>query len=143
MSPAAGWKACCNGFPNNARDVHVQPAWRRNSTDTSRMSTKTKTLDVTIMGRSYKVACADDEREGLLAAVAHLDGKMGEIKTGGKVASAERIAVMAALNIAHELLQLRADTPAGDGFDFEGLKRRMNSMQAMLDEVLVPQERLL
>lgn len=107
------------------------------------MSTRPKTLDVTIMGRNYKVACADEERAGLLAAVAHLDEKMGEIKSAGKVASAERIAVMAALNIAHELLQLRAAAPARDGFDFEGLKRRMNSMQAMLDEVLVPQERLL
>ncbi|MBM3347818.1 MAG: cell division protein ZapA [Betaproteobacteria bacterium] len=107
------------------------------------MSTKAKTLDVTIMGRNYRVACAEEEREGLLAAVAHLDEKMVQIKTAGKVASAERIAVMAALNIAHELLQLRADKTPRDGFDFEGLKRRMNSMQAMLDEVLVPQERLL
>ena len=62
------------------------------------MSTKPKTLDVTIMGRNYKVACADEEREGLLAAVTHLDDKMNEIKAIGKVASAERIAVMAALN---------------------------------------------
>ena len=71
------------------------------------MSAKPKTLDVTIMGRNYKVACAEEERTGLLAAVAHLDEKMTEIKASGKVASAERIAVMAALNIAHELLQLR------------------------------------
>jgi cell division protein ZapA len=107
------------------------------------MSAKPKTLDVTIMGRTYKVACADDEREGLLAAVAHLDGKMNEIKAGGKVASAERIAVTAALNIAHELLQLRAGNSATSGFDIDALKRRMNSMQALLDEALVPQERLL
>ncbi len=107
------------------------------------MSTKPKTLDVTIMGRSYKVACVDDEREGLLAAVSHLDEKMNEIKTSGKVASAERIAVMAALNIAHELLQIRESKSSGDSFDNDGLKRRMNSMQALLDEVLVPQDRLL
>ena len=107
------------------------------------MSTKPKTIDVTIMGRNYKVAGADNEREGLLAAVAHLDQKMNEIKANGKVASAERIAVMAALNIAHELLQLREGKPAASGVDIDGLKRRMNSMQALLDEVLVPQERLL
>ena len=59
------------------------------------------------MGRTYKVACADDERERLLAAVAYLDRKMTEIKSAGQVASAERIAVMAALNIAHELLSSR------------------------------------
>ena len=107
------------------------------------MSAKPNTLDVTIMGRNYKVACAEEERTGLLAAVAHLDEKMTEIKTSGKVASAERIAVMAALNIAHELLQLRDAKSASGGFDIDGLKRRMNSMQALLDEVLVPQDRLL
>ena len=107
------------------------------------MTTKAKTLDVAIMGRSYKVACADDEREGLLAAVTYLDGKMNEIKAAGKVASAERIAVMAALNIAHELLEAGNGKAAQAGFDLDALKRRINSMQALLDEALVPQERLL
>ena len=107
------------------------------------VSVKPKTLDVSIMGRNYKVACADDERDGLLAAVALLDGKMTGIKAAGKVASAERIAVMAALNIAHELLLARSEQASGAGFDIEGLKRRIVSMQAMLDDALVPQERLL
>jgi cell division protein ZapA len=107
------------------------------------MTAKTKTLDVAIMGRSYKVACTDEEREGLLAAVTYLDGKMNEIKAAGKVASAERIAVMAALNIAHELLETRNGKAAQAGFDLDALKRRINSMQALLDEALVPQERLL
>ena len=104
------------------------------------MSTKQKTLDVSIMGRTYKVACTDDERDALLAAVEYLDRKMSEIKSTGKVASAERIAVMAALNITHELLSCR---DSGAGFDIEALKRRMNSMKATLDEVLAAQERLL
>ncbi len=104
---------------------------------------KQKTLDVAIMGRNYKVACAEHEREGLVAAVSYLDGKMNEIKATGKVASAERIAVMAALNIAYELLSERNGQSAGNGFDMEALKRRMISMQALLDEALVPQERLL
>jgi len=107
------------------------------------MTDKSKTLDVAIMGRSYKVACAEEEREGLLTAVSYLDAKMSEIKAGGKVASAERIAVMAALNIAHELMETRNSRAAQAGFDLEALKRRINSMQALLDEVLVPQERLL
>ena len=103
------------------------------------MSTRKKTLDVSIMGRTYKVACADDERDALLAAVEYLDGKMSEIKSAGKVASAERIAVMAALNISNELLSCRT---SGTGFDMEALKRRMNSMKATLDEALAEQERL-
>jgi cell division protein ZapA len=105
--------------------------------------TKSKTLDVDIMGRSYKVACADEERESLLDAVAYLDGRMNEIKTSGKVASAERIAVMAALNITHELLEIRSSKREPASFDMDALKRRIDSMQALLDEALVPQERLL
>jgi len=104
------------------------------------MSAKPKTLDVSIMGRTYKVACADEEREALLSAVAYLDRKMSEIKSAGKVASAERIAVMAALNITHELLTAKYNS---GGFDMEGLKRRMAAMEATLDEALAPQERLL
>jgi len=104
------------------------------------MNPKSKTLDVAIMGRTYKVACADDEREALLSAVAYLDRKMNEIKNAGKVASAERIAVMAALNIAHELLSSRN---SASGFDIEGLRRRMAAMEATLDQALAPQERLL
>ena len=107
-------------------------------------------MDVTIMGRVYKVACADNEREALLAAVDHLDQKMNEIKSHGKVASAERIAVMAGLNIAHELLAARkstspspADAERGPSIDIESVKRRMASMQATLDQALSAQEKLL
>jgi len=99
------------------------------------MNQKSKTLDVIIMGRSYKVACSDEERNALLSAVAYLDRKMTEIKNAGKVASAERIAVMAALNITHELLSSRNNA---SGFDMEGLRRRMAAMEATLDQALAP-----
>ncbi len=103
------------------------------------MNDKQKALDVTILGRSYKVTCADDEREDLLKAVQYLDHKMNEIRASGKIGSTERIAVMAALNIAHELLTARNP----DGFDMEGVRRRMATMQATLDQALAPQEKLL
>ena len=99
------------------------------------MTQKSKTLDVTIMGRTYKVACSDEERNALLSAVAYLDRKMSEIKSAGRVASAERIAVMAALNITHELLSSRNNA---SGFDIEGLRRRMAAMEATLDQALAP-----
>ncbi|MCC6472765.1 MAG: cell division protein ZapA [Burkholderiales bacterium] len=102
---------------------------------------KKKTLDVMIMGRTYKVACEEDEREELLEAVELLDGRMLDIKTSGKVLSAERVAIMAALNIAHELLALKRQ-PAS-GVDSETLVRRMRNMHATLDEVLSPQDKLL
>ena len=99
------------------------------------MSSKSKTLDVSIMGHTYKVACSDDERESLLSAVAYLDRKMSEIKSAGKVGSSERIAVMAALNITHELLTAKNNA---SGFDIEGLRRRMAAMEATLDQALAP-----
>lgn len=102
------------------------------------MTAKSRSLDVSIMGRSYKVTCADGEREALLQAVTYLDQKMNEIKSSGRVGSIERIAVMAALNITHEFLATRV---TGD-FDFATVKRRIDSMQETLDEVLAPQERL-
>ncbi len=102
------------------------------------MAETPKTLDVSILGRSYKVACADGEREALLQAVAYVDGKMGEIKTSGKIAGTERIAVMAALNIAHELLS----TKIGGGFDLGQAKRRIAVIEAKLDEALARQDKL-
>jgi cell division protein ZapA len=102
------------------------------------MSTKAKTVDVSIMGRSYRVTCADDEREALLTAVAYVDKKMTEIKAASKVAGTERIAVMAALNIANELLSIKL----GSGFDIAELKRRMNSVQSKLDQALSQQDSL-
>jgi cell division protein ZapA len=102
------------------------------------MSEKAKALDVNIMGRNYRVTCADDEREALLAAVAYVDRKMTEIKAASKVAGTERIAVMTALNIANELLSVKL----GSGFDIAELKRRMNSVQSKLDQALSQQESL-
>ena len=99
------------------------------------MNQKSKTLDVTIMGRTYKVACSEEERNALLSSVAYLDRKMNEIKSAGRVASAERIAVIAALNITHELLSSRNNA---SGFDIEGLRRRMAAMEATLDQALAP-----
>lgn len=103
-----------------------------------RMADGAKTIDVTLLGRSYRVACEDHEREALLQAVAYLDGKMNEIKTAGKVAGSERVAVMAALNIAHELLS----TKLGNGFDIGQAKRRISAIEAQLDSALAKQEKL-
>lgn len=97
-----------------------------------------KNIDVTILDRQYRVACPDDERENLMASVAYLDQKMREIKEGGKVSGTDRIAVMAALNIAHELLSAKT----GAGFDIAEYKRKMQSMNSMVDEALATQEKL-
>src|SRR3954467_7484476 len=67
------------------------------------------TLDVSVLGRNYKVGCKESERSDLLDAVALLDRRMREIRETGKIAGSERIAVMAALNIAHDLQRARKE----------------------------------
>ena len=102
------------------------------------MADSAKTLDITILGRTYKVACEEGERDALLRTAAYLDAKMGEIRKAGKVSGTERIAVMAALNITHELLT----TKLGGGFDIGEAKRRIAAVEAKLDSVLAKQEKL-
>ena len=99
---------------------------------------KANALDVMILDREFRVACPDDEKAELLEAVGYLDKKMREIRDAGKIASTERIAIMAALNIAHELLT----TKLGGSFDMGDYKRRMESMQATIDEALADQNKL-
>ncbi|MHA3903864.1 cell division protein ZapA [Castellaniella sp. WN] len=93
-------------------------------------------IDIAILGRDYSLACPPEEKDALLAAVRLVDQRMLAIKGVGKIASNERIAVMAAIQIANELLSMRApDGPLGNIAlgDFRG---KIESMNDMLDEVL-------
>jgi cell division protein ZapA len=99
---------------------------------------ESKSLQITIMGRDFRVACAEDEQAGLLQAVDYLNKKMLEIRDNGKVIGLERIAIMAALNIAHELLSVKV----GGGFDMAEIKRRMNSMETVIDQAMSEQAKL-
>ncbi|MCL4116747.1 UNVERIFIED_CONTAM: hypothetical protein GTU68_035424 [Idotea baltica] len=65
---------------------------------------ESKAINVHILDKIYTIACPLEQREGLEKASKYLDQKMREIRSTGKVIGADRIAVMAALNIAHELL---------------------------------------
>lgn len=60
-------------------------------------------VSLTIMGKEYKIACAPDEQSDLLQSAQNLDVQMRQMRDSGKVAGADKIAVMAALNLAHEL----------------------------------------
>jgi cell division protein ZapA len=101
------------------------------------MSKESSGIDVTILGRPFRIACTEDEKPELLKAVSYLDGKMREIRGSGKVIGVERIAIMAALNMAHELLSVRVD-----GVDLGEVRRRMTDMRTMIDEVLSAQDDL-
>ncbi|GAB3386270.1 cell division protein ZapA [Azotobacter armeniacus] len=73
------------------------------------------TITVHILDKHYCIACPPEERANLESAARYLDGKMREIRSSGKVIGADRVAVMAALNITHDLLhkQERLDLQAG------------------------------
>jgi cell division protein ZapA len=105
-------------------------------------------LDVSLLGRDYKVACKESERAELTDAVAFLDRRMREIRDTGKIAGAERIVVMAALNIAHDLLRERNAPRAGPSaqlpaapIDDTALRRRIAAMHSAIDQALAGQER--
>jgi len=101
------------------------------------MNAEPKGLQINVMGREFRVACPENEQKGLLEAVDYLNRKMTEIRDHGKVIGLERIAIMAALNIAHELLTTRVG-----GFDLAELKRRINQMETVLDRAMVDQSKL-
>jgi cell division protein ZapA len=98
----------------------------------------TNTLDITLRGKEFRVACAPEEKEDLLAVVAFLEWKMGEIAKQTK-SNGERLAVMTALNLAHELISIKEPATT---IDAKEAQRRIASMEARLDAVLAPQEEL-
>jgi len=109
------------------------------------MDERAITLDVSILGREYRVSCKESEKDELMQAVAFIDRRMREIRDSGKIAGTERIAVMAGLNIAHELLRLKSGAPevsAKAGFDTAGIQRRISAMQSAIDRAMADQEKL-
>jgi cell division protein ZapA len=94
-------------------------------------------LDVAIMGREFRVACPEEDREGLLQAVSYLDRKMREIRDTGKVIGLERIAIMAALNITHDFLSARPPQ-----VDDTAHRERLARITNLLDQALAQQDNL-
>lgn len=66
---------------------------------------KVHTVTVNILDKDYQVSCPSDQEAELIVSASYLDKQMRSIRENGKVIGLERIAVMAALNISHELLQ--------------------------------------
>ena len=89
-------------------------------------------VSVNILDREFLIGCTPEEKPGLIAAAAYLDAKMREIRTNARSAGVDRIAVMAALNIAHELMQLRAHNDSDNG----ALAQHLQMLRAKLDGVL-------
>ncbi|ADJ27506.1 cell division protein ZapA [Nitrosococcus watsonii] len=86
-----------------------------------------------ILGKEYRVVCPPGEEEALLTAARYLSQKMEEIKAGGKIIGVERVAVMSALNIAHELLREQS-RKEGERELNERIKSLRHKVEAVLEE---------
>jgi cell division protein ZapA len=87
-----------------------------------------KQIEVTIMGQSYLLGCPEGGETSLLAAVSQVDREMSAIRDGGRVKARERIAVLAALNLAYALAERSepAANPGGSNVDIAALVRRVD-----------------
>lgn len=98
----------------------------------------TETLTLTIFGREYRIACTAEERADLIACARYVDARMNDIRDTGKVMGADRVAVMAALQIAQELFTAKA----GGGASLGEIKQRVKRLNEIADDMLATQEKL-
>lgn len=102
---------------------------------------KHSALTVRILGRDYTVACPEDEREALLNSAEYLSHRMGAIQHQGKTVGTERIAIMAALNITRDLLDLQGEAErreAGQSNQDENMDERLSQLQLRIESALDP-----
>jgi cell division protein ZapA len=95
-------------------------------------------VTIRILEKEYHVACAAEEKAALMSSAELLNGKMREIRDSGKVVGLDRVAVMAALNLANELIKAQGQD--------EELKNivglRIRAMREHLDSALGPAKQL-
>jgi cell division protein ZapA len=96
----------------------------------------TKQIEVSILGQAYRLACSPETEAELLEAVARVDAEMSKIRANSNVRGQDRIAVMAALSLASELLQLQTSVRHGESFPAEEIRRTMAQMNEQLDTVI-------
>jgi cell division protein ZapA len=96
------------------------------------MTDRTVRVSVRILEKEYQVACPVEERSALLDAAELLNGKMREIRDGGNVMGVDRIAVMAALNLANELLSIRGRDNTADS----GLTGKIRQLRERVESAL-------
>jgi len=89
-------------------------------------------VTVHIMDKEYRIGCKEGEQEGLIASAQYVDRRMREIRQSGRVIGSDRLAVMAALNIAHELLDQRRVQNRNE----EAIGQRIRSLQKKIEVAL-------
>lgn len=90
---------------------------------------KSEPLTITIMDKEYRVACPEEEKDNLLASASLLNDKLNEIKQQGSVIGTERIAIMAALNMSHEILHNQTLTT-----EHNDLNQRIDALSERIDD---------
>ncbi len=99
-------------------------------------------LTVSLLGREFRVACPEGEEKQLAASADYLNRKLKEVRDTGKVVGNERIAIMAALNIAHEMMSNRSSA-GSSSIDGAAIRRRIVAMQETVESALAAdQEKL-
>ncbi len=96
------------------------------------MNDKPTAVSVSILGKEYPIACSANEKDELLASAQYLDKKMREIRDQGRIVSLDKIAIMAALNIAHERTQIQIETKSS----YEGFSERLKGLGKKIDEMM-------
>jgi cell division protein ZapA len=89
-------------------------------------------INISILDKEYKIACPSGEQPALLASAEYLDNKMREVRDSGSIIGSERIAVITALNIAHELLNSNQQSDKLD----KGLSPRLKNLENKISEAL-------
>ncbi|QGU33464.1 cell division protein ZapA [Thermochromatium tepidum] len=89
-------------------------------------------LTIKILDKEYRIACEFHEQDDLKASARLLDGRMREIRQSGRVVGTDRIAIMAALNIAYDLIQLQRARSSSEG----DLTRRLQQLQDRINHAL-------
>jgi cell division protein ZapA len=102
------------------------------------MSAEPLGVNIKILDKDYRIACQPEEQDELLASARLLDARMREIRQAGRVIGSDRIAVLAALNIAHDLIQLQK---ARGGEDSDTV-RRLRRLEERVTEALSPETHL-
>jgi len=96
------------------------------------MNESTAQVSVRILDKEYQVACPADERTDLLDSAEVLNAKMREIRDSGRIVGVDRIAVMAALNMANDLLHAQARDRSLDGDVSSRLKQISDRVESVL-----------
>lgn len=102
------------------------------------MSTDSNKFTITIMGKEYQIACPPEQQLSLAQAAQHLDAQMRKIRENGKVIGLERIAIMAALNLSHELLDIKAKsatTPGNAGAQLSRVNEKLDNALARFQQL--------